>query len=91
MTSKFLNMIKNRDWILADDATGINLFSMGFEPGDAPELSNETQPRKIDNLYLEAVEAGSDLFLTNSFGSNAARLKLHNAGHRAYELSKKCR
>lgn len=89
MASKFLNMLRNRDWILADGATGTNLFAMGLEAGDAPELWNETRPGKIDKLYRQTIEAGSDIFLTNSFGANAARLKLHNAGHRAYELSKK--
>ena len=48
---------------------------------------NETQPEKIEQLYRQSVEAGT-IFFTNSFGSNAARLKLHKAGHRAYELSK---
>ena len=88
MTSKFSTMLHDRAWILADGATGTNLFAMGLEAGDAPEFWNETQPEKIEQLYRQSVEAGSDLFLTNSFGSNAARLKLHNAGHRAYELSK---
>ena len=88
MTSKFLNMLKRRDWILADGATATNLFAMGLEAGDAPELWNETYPEKIDKLYRQVIGAGSDLFLTNSFGSNAARLKLHNAGHRAYALAK---
>ena len=48
-----------------------------------PELWNETRPRDILKLHQDAVDAGSDLFLTNSFGGNSARLKLHNAGHRA--------
>jgi len=39
-------------------------------------------------LYRQAVDAGSDLFLTNSFGGNAARLKLHGAQGRARELSR---
>ena len=39
-------------------------------------------------MYQDAVDAGSDLFLTNSFGGNSARLKLHNAGHRARDLSR---
>jgi methionine synthase I (cobalamin-dependent) len=77
-----------RDWILADGATGTNLFEMGLESGDAPELWNETHPGNITKLYQMAVDAGSDLFLTNSFGGNSARLKLHNAGHRARELSR---
>ncbi len=59
-----------------------------LESGDAPELWNETHPQNITKLYQMAVDAGSDLFLTNSFGGNASRLKLHNAGHRARELSR---
>ena len=32
--------------------------------------------------------AGSDIFLTNTFGGNAARLKLHNAQGRVRELNR---
>ncbi len=32
--------------------------------------------------------AGSDIFLTNSFGGNASRLKLHDAAGRAFELNR---
>jgi 5-methyltetrahydrofolate--homocysteine methyltransferase len=56
--------------------------------GDAPELWKTDEPAKITQLYKGAVDAGSDLFLTNSFGANAARLKLHDAAKRAHELSR---
>ncbi len=62
---------------------------MGLAAGEAPELWNEDEPDKIRALYKGAVDAGSDIFLTNSFGGNSSRLKLHNAGHRAFELSRK--
>ncbi len=39
-------------------------------------------------LYDGAVGAGSDIFLTNSFGGNASRLKLHDADGRAFELNR---
>jgi 5-methyltetrahydrofolate--homocysteine methyltransferase len=81
-------MIAERDWILADGATGTNLFNMGLSSGDAPEMWNDEHPDRIKKLYSIAVEAGSDLFLTNSFGGNAARLKLHGAEKRACELSR---
>lgn len=81
-------MIAERDWLLADGATGTNLFNMGLSSGYAPELWNDSHPEKIRELYNGAVEAGSDLFLTNSFGSNAARLKLFGAEDRAAELSR---
>ena len=70
-------MIDNKDCILADGATGTNLFNMGLTSGNAPELWNKSAPEKIKALYQASVNAGSDLFLTNSFGGNRSRLNLH--------------
>lgn len=81
-------LLRRREWLLADGATGTNLFNMGLAAGEAPEFWNETRSDDILALYCGAVEAGSDVFLTNSFGSNAARLKLHDAQRRAFELSR---
>ncbi len=88
MTNALSKMLAERDWILADGATGTNLFNMGLSSGDAPEMWNVEKPENILKLYQSAVDAGSDLFLTNSFGGNAARLKLHGAEKRARELSR---
>ncbi len=88
MTDALTRALASRDWILADGATGTNLFNMGLQSGDAPEFWNRDEPEKIRTLYRNAVEAGSDLFLTNSFGANASRLKLHDAADKAYEFSK---
>ena len=88
MTSPFETLLAERDWLLADGATGTNLFNMGLGAGAPPEFWNVDEPAKITSLYKSAVDAGSDLFLTNSFGGNAARLKLHNAANRARELSR---
>ena len=88
MSSKFVEKLKSVEWLLTDGATGTNLFDMGLMSGDSPELWNEEFPEKIIKLHKNAVDAGSDLFLTNSFGSNALRLKLHNLGDKAFELSK---
>ncbi|AML52949.1 betaine--homocysteine S-methyltransferase [Falsihalocynthiibacter arcticus] len=87
MTNALQRMLSERDWILADGATGTNLFNMGLTSGDAPEMWNVEEPEKIKALYRGAVDAGSDLFLTNTFGGNASRLKLHNAQHRVAELN----
>lgn len=88
MTNALSKMLSEREWILADGATGTNLFNMGLMSGDAPELWNEQHPEKIKALYKSAVDAGSDMFLTNSFGGNASRLKLHSAQDRAHDLSR---
>ena len=86
--SKFIEKLGSEDWLLADGATGTNLFDMGLMSGDAPELWNIKHPTLIYNLYRDAVDAGSDIFLTNRFCVNALRLKLHNLGTKAFELSK---
>jgi len=88
MTDALSQMLQTRDWILADGATGTNLFNMGLSSGDAPEFWNIDHPERITKLYADAVEAGSDLFLTNSFGGNASRLKLHDGQSRVHELNK---
>lgn len=81
-------LLQSRDWLLADGATGTNLFNMGLTAGDAPEMWNVEHPERIHKLYKDAVDAGSDIFLTNSFGGNASRLKLHRAENRVIELNK---
>jgi 5-methyltetrahydrofolate--homocysteine methyltransferase len=81
-------LLSERDWILADGATGTNLFNMGLMSGDAPEIWNEEHPDRIRTLYQGAVDAGSDLFLTNSFGGNASRLKLHGAEARVRPINR---
>ena len=75
-------------WLLADGATGTSLFNMGLEAGEAPELWNEQHPEKVRALYDGAIAAGSDLFLTNTFGGNASRLKLHDAEKRVHSINR---
>lgn len=84
----FQDLLESRKWILADGATGTNLFGMGLEAGEPPEFWNEAHPERVEALYQGSVDAGSDLFLTNSFGGNRCRLKLHGAESRARELSR---
>ncbi len=88
MSDLLSRLLASRDWLLADGATGTNLFNMGLTAGEAPELWNVDKPDNIRSLYRSAVEAGSDIFLTNTFGGNASRMKLHNAQGRVRELNR---
>ncbi len=88
MTDALTRLLSTRDWLMADGATGTNLFNMGLSSGDAPEMWNVEHPDSIRALYKSAVDAGSDIFLTNSFGGNASRLKLHSAQGRVRELNR---
>ena len=88
MTDPITEALASRDWLMADGATGTTLFNMGLQAGDPPELWNVDHPERIRALYSGPVDAGSDIFLTNSFGGTAARLKLHDAQHRVRELNR---
>ena len=73
--------------LLADGATGTNLFEMGLSSGDSPELWNVTHPEQIQALHRSFVQAGADIVLTNSFGGNRRRLMLHQLEGRTHELN----
>ena len=85
MTNALSRLLNQKGYLLADGATGTNLFNMGLMSGDAPELWNETRPRDILKLYQDAVDAGSDLFLTNSFFKKDGRWHGLLPGDEGYE------
>ncbi len=89
MTDPLSLMLAERDHVLADGATGTALMNMGLLAREPAELWNDTQPEKVARLYRGAIEAGSDLFLTNSFGANESRLRLHGLSDRVAELNRK--
>ena len=89
MTDALKELLEERPWLLADGATGTNLFAVGLQSGDAPELWN-CDPQYAERIYQlnkSFVDAGSDIILTNSFGGNRYRLKLHEAQDRVAELN----
>ena len=85
--NRFNHLLATRPWLLADGATGSNLFDVGLMSGDAPELWNTEHPERIAALHQSFVDAGADILLTNSFGGTIYRLKLHNAQGRMGELN----
>ncbi|MYZ48032.1 betaine--homocysteine S-methyltransferase [Propylenella binzhouense] len=82
-------MLAERPVLLADGATGTNFFDMGLTAGDPPEFWNVDHPDRVKALHSSFVEAGADIILTNSFGANRHRLKLHKAQDRVFELNKR--
>jgi 5-methyltetrahydrofolate--homocysteine methyltransferase len=89
MIDRLKELLDERPWLLADGATGSNLFDRGLVSGDAPELWNVDHPDRVADLHRNFVEAGADIILTNSFGGTRHRLKLHKAEHRVGELNER--
>jgi len=63
-------------------------MEMDLEPGFPPDLWNLQAPHKPEALHQMFVDAGSDIILTNTFGANAPRLKLHNAENDTHAINK---
>ena len=59
MSDALNRLLAGRDWLLADGATGTNLFNMGLTAGEAPELWNVERPDNVRKLYQGAIDAGS--------------------------------
>jgi methionine synthase I (cobalamin-dependent) len=74
--------------LLADGATGTNYFAAGLASGEPPEFWTEQRPEEVTGLHQRFVDAGADIILTNTFGCNPHRLKLHKAEARTFELAK---
>ena len=89
MTDRLTSLLAERPWLLADGATGSNLFERGLQSGDAPELWNAEHPERVAQLQRAFVDAGADIILTNTFGGTRHRLKLHKAENRVAELNEK--
>lgn len=87
MTDRIETQLDRCGILLADGGMGTALFRRGLETGDSPELWNVDHPDRVEDVHREFIAAGADLVLTNSFGGNAYRLKLHQAEGRVHELN----
>jgi len=88
MANPILEVISRKGWCVTDGATGSNFFGRGLEAGYPPELWCVERPDEVLWLHREFLKAGADVILTNSFGANAPRLKLHKSEHRVGEINK---
>jgi 5-methyltetrahydrofolate--homocysteine methyltransferase len=89
MGNRFLELLSQRGPILADGSMGTMLMAAGLLFGDPPEAWNthaekSASVRAVHRGYLDA---GSQIVLTNSFGGNPFRLKLHGLQDRVFELN----
>ena len=70
--------------IILDGGMGTQLQAAGLPMGQAPELWNVTEKKKVTAVHRRYVEAGSKVLYTNTFGVN--RLKTARIGRSVREL-----
>jgi 5-methyltetrahydrofolate--homocysteine methyltransferase len=74
--------------ILADGAMGTMLFANGLQFGDPPETWNVAHPEIVRRIHRGYLDAGSRILLTNTFGGNRLRLRLHGLDSRVSDLNR---
>ena len=88
-TESFLTRLQAGEALVADGATGTMLQRMGLPAGQAPERWVLDQPEAILSLHRAYIGAGSDLFLTCTFGGSAYRLAPHGLADRVVEVNRR--
>lgn len=83
----FEELLARRGFLLVDGAMGTELFARGLQPGDAPERMNLHNIKPVEEVHQAYVDAGSDIFLTNTFGANRFRLALHDLDGQTLEVN----
>jgi 5-methyltetrahydrofolate--homocysteine methyltransferase len=87
VASSLRDVLERQGYLLADGAMGTQLFELGLQSGDAPELWNIDHPDRVRAVHQRYLDAGSDIVLTNSFGGTRFRLALHGLQDRVVELN----
>lgn len=83
----FEELLATGDVLVADGAMGTTLFDLGLEGGGCPELLNAERPALVAEVHSRFIQAGADIVLTNTFGGNERRLRLHGLEAQVEELN----
>ena len=84
-----------KEWLFFDGGTGTILQEKGLKGGELPERWNLSRPEDIIDLHCGYLQAGCDIFNTNTFGANALKFpepgELRGIVEAAVELAKEAR
>lgn len=86
MAVSLAELVRDRVRVL-DGAWGTELHKRGLAPGACPDLWNVDRPEAVEAVARSYVEAGSEIILTNTFGSNRFVLAGWGAEDRVAELA----
>jgi 5-methyltetrahydrofolate--homocysteine methyltransferase len=87
--TQFLERLHSGEILLADGATGTNLFARGLPRGVSSEAWVLDNPQEIIKLHQDFIEAGAQIILTCTFGANPRRLEESGLGGRSPEVNQK--
>jgi 5-methyltetrahydrofolate--homocysteine methyltransferase len=88
MTKLVLEELRRSAPVILDGAWGTQLQRRGLPVGGCPDEWNLSHPEKVEEVARAYVEAGSQIILTNTFGSNAVTLERYGLADRVEAINR---
>src|SRR5258705_6414024 len=86
MPSPLLSRLGERP-LLCDGAMGTMLYARGVPLDACFDVLNLNEPKVVQSIHAEYIQAGSDLIETNTFGANRFKLAAHGLQGRVREIN----
>lgn len=86
--SRFIDELLSGGPIVTDGAWGTQLQARGLEVGECPDSWNLLHPERVAEVARAYVQAGSQVILTNTFGSNRLILERSGLGEHVAEINR---
>lgn len=86
MGAAFLERLHERP-LLGDGAMGTMLYARGVPLDACFDVLNVNEPKIVQGIHAEYIQAGADWIETNTFGANRFKLAVHGLGSRVREIN----
>ena len=83
-----LDVVRRGATVVGDGGMGTELQRAGLEPGGCGDEWNLSHPREVQAIQRRYVDAGSQIVLTNTFGTNRFVLSRYGLEERVAEIAR---
>src|SRR5262245_11649562 len=87
MSAPFVTALMERP-LLGDGAMGTMLYARGAALDASFDVLNESDPKLVQSIHTEYIQAGADCIETNTFGANRFKLGAHGSAGRVREINR---
>src|SRR5436190_4965563 len=86
MSAPFIERLRERP-LLGDGAMGTMLYARGVPLDACFDVLNVNEPKVVQGIHAEYIQAGADWIETNTFGANRFKLGVHGLSSRVREIN----
>jgi 5-methyltetrahydrofolate--homocysteine methyltransferase len=88
LTEKLGDAIRRGTTVIADGGMGTELQRAGLEPGGCGDAWNLTHPEEVQLIQRRYADAGAQIILTNTFGTNRFVLSRYDIEDRVADIAR---